>query len=138
MSETTCDKSRAVRCTRLACLFALAALVALLVAAPSSAQDALSTCMEVRGIKRTLATTLTDLLPREPPATYSDRELRELERRIGNLEIFDSVEVTRDGPCLTITVREKWTIIPEFDLATGTSWVDTYVMLGVTEYNFLG
>jgi hypothetical protein len=39
---------------------------------------------------------------------------------------------------LHIRVREKWTLIPEFDLSRGTTPADIYVLLGVTEYNAFG
>ncbi|MEY4580838.1 MAG: hypothetical protein RL701_5541 [Pseudomonadota bacterium] len=35
-------------------------------------------------------------------------------------------------------MREKWTLVPSFDLATGTTLTDLYVLLGLTEYNVLG
>ena len=94
--------------------------------------------VEISGAARTRLPTLLELLPRQPPAQYSAAELRELERRIGNLSLFDHVEVQRDGAVLRIKVREKWTLIPEFDLARGTTAADIYVMLGVTEYNAFG
>lgn len=90
------------------------------------------------GAKRTRAATILELLPRSPPAFYSDLELLETERRISNLGIFDQVAVVRSGPQLTIAVREKWTLIPSFDLATGKTPRDLYISLGATEYNVLG
>ena len=95
--------------------------------------------VEITGTERTRSTTLTELLPRRPPALYSDAELRELERRISNLEIFDEVAVERVLPhTLRIRAREKWSLIPELDLAGGSSLADIYVFAGATEYNLFG
>ena len=95
--------------------------------------------VEITGTERTRATTLTELLPRRPPARYSDADLRELERRISNLEIFDDVAVERVPPhTLRIRAREKWSLIPELDMAGGSSLADIYVFAGVTEYNLFG
>jgi len=95
--------------------------------------------VEITGTERTRSTTLTELLPRTPPALYSDAELRELERRISNLEIFDDVAVERVPPqTLRIRAREKWSLIPELDMAGGSSLADMYVFAGATEYNLFG
>lgn len=96
------------------------------------------TPIEIHGLDRTRRDTLVELLPREPPAVYTDAELIEFERRIANLGIFDFVRVTRGSDAIDVEVREKWTLIPMFDLSTGTSWADTYAALTITEYNFLG
>jgi outer membrane protein assembly factor BamA len=92
----------------------------------------------VYGLSRTRLDTVLDLLPREPPAQYTDGELAELERRLANLGIFDLVRVTRAAHEIQVQLREKWTLIPMFDLSTGSTWRDTYVALAATEYNFLG
>jgi hypothetical protein len=92
----------------------------------------------LRGARRTRESTVRELLPRPPPARYSDLELREFERRLWNLEIFDAVRVARRGSCLEVEVREKWTLIPSVDFASGKTWSDSYVLLGVTEYNLFG
>lgn len=94
--------------------------------------------VELEGLHRTRESTLLDLLPRAAPALFQIGEIQEFERRVGNLEIFDSVSVTIEQTILKVEVREKWSLVPEFDLATGTSFEDTYVLLGLTEYNFLG
>jgi hypothetical protein len=94
--------------------------------------------IEISGIRRTREGTLLELLPRQPPAYYSEADLRELARRVANLAVFDRVDVERDGATVRIVVREKWTLVPQFDFATGTTPADTYALLGVTEYNFLG
>jgi len=94
--------------------------------------------LEVRGNDRTKKETVRSLLPREPPALYSPEELAEFERRLGNLEIFDRVQVEVRGDVLRVTVREKWTLIPSLDLSTGRTLRDTYVLLGLDEFNLLG
>jgi hypothetical protein len=92
----------------------------------------------VRGNERTHASTVSSLLPRDPPARYTPDEIDEFERRLGNLELFDRIQVEVVGEELRITVREKWTLIPSVDFATGKTFRDTYVSLGVDEYNMLG
>jgi outer membrane protein assembly factor BamA len=92
----------------------------------------------VHGLSRTRLDTVLELLPREPPAAYSDVELIEFERRLANLGIFDLVRVTRSITGVEVELREKWTLIPMFDLSTGSTWRDTYVSLSATEYNLLG
>lgn len=94
--------------------------------------------VELTGIARTRESTLLELLPRPAPAAFTDAEIAEFERRIGNLAIFDQVEVERSGTRLRVRVREKWTLIPAVDLATGKTLADSSAMLGLTEYNILG
>ncbi len=90
------------------------------------------------GNTRTRRETLLELLPRRPPTQLSDLELAEFERRINNLAIFDRVKVTRAGATLTVEVREKWTLIPNFDFASSQTVADSYALVGVTEYNVFG
>ena len=97
-----------------------------------------TTRVQVHGARATRRQTLLELLPRSVPTVYSAAERAELQRRIANLELFDSVVVAQEGATLSITVREKWTLVPEVDFATGTTLSDTYLLLGLTEYNFLG
>jgi surface antigen-like variable number repeat protein len=92
----------------------------------------------LRGNERTRDATLLELLPRPAPATFSENELLELERRINNLGIFDSVDVRVVGSELVVTVREKFTITPSLDFSTGQTLADFEVSAGATEYNFLG
>lgn len=94
--------------------------------------------MEVRGNERTQKETVRSLLPREPPARYSTAEIEEFERRLGNLEIFDRVQIEVKDDTLRVTLREKWTLIPTLDFSTGRTLRDTYVLLGVDEFNLLG
>jgi hypothetical protein len=90
------------------------------------------------GTKRTREETLLELLPRRPPAWYSERELREFDRRISNLAIFDSVLSERSGDVYHVELREKWTLIPMFDFASGKTARDLYAELGAVEYNAWG
>lgn len=92
----------------------------------------------VYGISRTRLDTVLELLPRDPPNVYTDAELVELERRLSNLGIFDLVKVTRGETTIEVHLREKWTLIPTFDLSTGSTWRDTFLALSATEYNLLG
>jgi len=92
----------------------------------------------ITGNRRTRRETLLELLPRRPPATFSDAELAEFERRVHNLAIFDAVTVERHGTTLKVEVREKWTLIPNAELATSHTLADSYALLGVTEYNAFG
>lgn len=94
--------------------------------------------IELRGARRTRRETLVALLPRKPPSTYTSAELREFERRVANLAIFDLVKVSLQEGVLELEVREKWTLIPVFDFATGKTWKDLYAELGAFEYNALG
>ncbi|HEX5655806.1 MAG TPA: hypothetical protein VFX59_01370 [Polyangiales bacterium] len=92
----------------------------------------------IEGLNRTHEDTVTALLPRAPPSDYDDAELDDLARRLANLAIFDSTFVEREGTTLHVKVREKWTLIPDFALATGKTASDLFIALGATEYNFLG
>lgn len=94
--------------------------------------------LEILGAARTRHEVVRELLPRQPPAHFSSAELRETERLLSNLEIFDRVTVAMRGETLVVDVREKWTLIPAFDVASGTTLADTYLALGVTEHNLLG
>ena len=107
------------------------ALVILLAIAPT-------TSIHITGNTRTRESTVLELLPRQPPTVYSDAELAELERRIDNLEIFDSVHVERSGETVEIAVREKWTLLPSVEFSSGRTFADTYALVGLTEYNLLG
>ena len=94
----------------------------------------------VRGLGGTKEATLRALLPRPLPATMTAAEIVEFDRRINNLGIFDVVEVAWDPSrrALTVTVREKFTLTPLLEFASGQTWVDSYAMLGLTEYNLAG
>jgi hypothetical protein len=120
---------------------AIALLLALVSCSSARAEEGRAVAIDalsVRGAKRTRASTIRSLLPRDPPATFSMGELRELERRLNNLGIFDAVTVRVEGRQLLVDVREKWTLIPTVALATGRTLTDTYASLGATEYNLAG
>jgi hypothetical protein len=93
---------------------------------------------EVTGLERTKPETLLELLPRPMPATYTPAELRELERRIRNLQLFDDVATSIEGSTLRIAVREKFSITPIVDFSTGKTLADTSLTLGAIENNIGG
>lgn len=93
---------------------------------------------KIEGNTKTRDTTLLELLPHRPPATFAKWEIAELERRINNLGIFDAVVVRTADDVLTIAVREKFTLTPQLDFATGQRARDFEAEVGVTEYNFIG
>ncbi|MGC4088109.1 MAG: hypothetical protein QM756_09460 [Polyangiaceae bacterium] len=90
------------------------------------------------GNQRTRDETVLELLPRRPPTRLSEAELGEFRRRLDNLAIFDAVTLERRGRTLRVGVREKWTLIPSLEFASGSSIEDTYALLGVTDFSFLG
>lgn len=90
------------------------------------------------GLSRTRSATIRELLPREPPASYTHAELADFERRLNNLALFDRAEVVWRDDLLHVSVREKWTLIPDVAFATGKTAADLYIAAGATEYNFLG
>jgi hypothetical protein len=94
--------------------------------------------VELSGLSATAESTLLDLLPRPPPDRYTEAELEEFERRLNNLGIFDAVVVRCGAGALAVVVREKWTLVPEVDFASGKTLEDLYAMVGVTEYNLFG
>jgi outer membrane protein assembly factor BamA len=98
---------------------------------------AISSCT-LSGGNRTPPSTVCDLLPRPPPSLYSAEELAEFERRLANLAIFDAVHVQERNGQLQVVARERWTLIPIFEIATGGSLENTFVLFGLTEYNTLG
>jgi hypothetical protein len=105
---------------------------------PAGAAEIPVDAVDIRGVTRTRPATVTSLLPRDPPAAFAASEIEELERRLNNLGIFDAVAVRIEGRRLIVELREKWTLIPDADLATGRTFADTYVSLGATEFNLLG
>ncbi|WP_394849965.1 hypothetical protein LZC95_21230 [Pendulispora brunnea] len=99
---------------------------------------ALVRALEVSGT--THKDTIASLLPRPLPATMRGDEMVEFERRINNLGIYDSVSVSYDAAkgTMNVAVRRKFTLTPSIEFSSGQSLADTYVMLGLTEYDFLG
>lgn len=125
----------------------LAVFTSIVLAAGSRRAPALEGCgseprlvreLAFEGLEATQPATVAALLPRSLPSSYAPLELAELERRLNNLGIFDAVAVSCNGPTLVVRVREKWTLVPNVALSTGKTFADTYALLGVTEYNFLG
>lgn len=82
--------------------------------------------------------TIAELLPRDTPASYSESELRELERRVRNLALFDQVNVRVSGRVLHIDVRRKVPIEPELDFSTGATLKDTALWGGVQHHDVDG
>jgi hypothetical protein len=121
----------------------IVALAMLAVAAPAyAASDAPSAAridsVEYVGFVRVRTSVVEDLLPHSVPCELDERELRELERRLWALAIFDDVSVVRAGSALRITVREKWTLVPTADFGTSKTLRDSYFLLALAEYNALG
>ncbi|MFO0735071.1 MAG: hypothetical protein U0270_04295 [Labilithrix sp.] len=94
--------------------------------------------IEMKGIDRTRESTLLGVLPRPLPTTFTPEELEEYERRVNNLAIFDLVTIAIEDDVLVVDVREKWTLTPLIDFASGETLKDTYALLGASEDNFLG
>jgi len=94
--------------------------------------------VSVTGNGRTRRENLLELLPRKPPAKFTEAELVEFERRVGNLAIFDQVKVDRNGSTLNVELREKWTLIPTVEFSGSQTFADAYALVGVTEYNAFG
>ncbi len=79
-----------------------------------------------------------DLLPRPLPTCLSAAEVDEFERRLSSLNLFDDVNVGREGVVLRVRLREKWTLIPNADLATSARLRDGAYFVSLSEYSFLG
>ena len=60
--------------------------------------------------------TIRLLLPRPLPATYGREEIKEFERRIRNLSLFDRINVTVQAPNVTVDVQEKIHALSYFEL----------------------
>jgi outer membrane protein assembly factor BamA len=78
----------------------------------------------IEGTIHTKPDTLIRLLPRPAPADYTRAEIEEFERRVRNLSLFDQVQVTRDGPVLTVVVQEKVTLAPILSFTRGSTLKD--------------
>lgn len=116
-------------------LYVLAAMI-LLTASLARAQ--LVETVTVQGAKRTSQDTIVGLLPRRPPTNIDAAELEDFARRLHNLAVFDYVEVQRIGTTLRVTLREKWTLIPDLSFSTGRTSHDLSFELGAVEYHLLG
>jgi hypothetical protein len=117
------------------------ALLFLLSARPTVAQERPCgvTRVDVEGVSKLAPSVVYELLPRDPPACFTNIELQEFERRLWALQVFDSVEVRLgEDSALRVKVREKWTLIPGGDFAIGPSFVDSYFLVYATESNLFG
>lgn len=92
----------------------------------------------LHGLESTKSETIQRLLPRPLPNTYSRAELREFERRIRNLSLFDHVAVTVLHQTVTVEVREKHTLVPILSFTSGSSLSDVSATGGLAEYNLGG
>jgi hypothetical protein len=93
---------------------------------------------DVQGLTRTMEETILELLPRPLPGVYSKAELREFERRVRNLSLFDFVSVSVDDAILRVHVQEKWTLVPIVSYTSGKTAQDVSVTGGLAEHNIGG
>jgi hypothetical protein len=96
------------------------------------------THVEPHGFERVKLGVVEEILPRPLPACITDDELKELERRLWTLGLFDDVSVARVNDAIAITVREKWTLIPGIDVGSGKTFRDSYVFVSLIESNMAG
>lgn len=94
--------------------------------------------IHIEGLIHTKQETIVRLLPRSLPAEFTRAEVEEFERRVQNLSLFDRVQVTRDGPIVTVAVQEKITLAPILEFTSGTSVKDLDATVGLVEYNLFG
>jgi len=117
----------------------IVSLVALLFTAFTAAAHAeVIQEIEAAGLDTTRREVLIDMLPRPLPTELSNDELAEYSRRIGNLGIFDSVEVKPEGSTLAVRVRRKRTLTPIVSLSSGKTLEDVAGTLGLLEHDFQG
>ncbi|HQY61632.1 MAG: hypothetical protein IPQ09_08860 [Myxococcales bacterium] len=90
------------------------------------------------GLEKTEPETISELLPRPLPSSFTGAELVELRRRIKNLALFDQVEVDHTGTTLLVRVRRKFTLSPIFDLSTGKTLADSKLTLGAIQHDVDG
>lgn len=93
---------------------------------------------EIHGLIHTREDTITGLLVRPIPASFSPAEILEFERRIRNLSLFDRVSVAVTEGVLTVDVQEKWTLSPILNFTSGSSLQDLNATAGLVEYNIGG
>lgn len=94
--------------------------------------------IHIQGLINTKQEVIVRLLPRTLPSEFTQTEMEEFERRIRNLSLFDQVQVTRDGPIVTVEVHEKITLAPILNVTTGSSAKDLSATVGLVEYNLFG
>lgn len=94
--------------------------------------------VRIEGLTHTKQETILRLLSRSVPATFTQAEVEEFERRVRNLSLFDHVQVTREGSLVTVEVQEKITLAPILNFTSGTSIKDLNATVGLVEYNLFG
>lgn len=94
--------------------------------------------LEVKGVGSTSTTAVAALLPRALPSTFTDAELREFERRLRNLGLFDRLEVRLRGRTLAIEVDRKDNIEGDFEASSGATPRDTDVEAAVLHHDVDG
>lgn len=104
--------------------------------APSGFQEI--TEVEFIGLESTKKDAALDLLPRSLPTQMTDEEVREYSRRIKNLGLFDSIQVSVEGTHLKVQLRHKSTLSPIVSFSSGKTFEDSSATLGVIEHDFLG
>jgi hypothetical protein len=110
-------------------------LLAALAAAPAPCD---ATRLETHGFSRTDLAVLDEVLPRKVPACFDEAELAEFERRLWSLGIFDDVKISCGEGALSVTVREKWTLIPSVDFSTAAAAEDRFYAVALVESNVAG
>lgn len=115
------------------------ALVALILAWPSLAiAGARVERVEATGLGTTEPETIYELLPRDLPTELTDDELREFERRVRNLGLFDRVNITVTSGVLHVDARRKFNVEPKLDFATGRTLRDTEAAGGAVHHDVDG
>jgi hypothetical protein len=114
------------------------AFVAPLVFAALTTEPCDATHLDPHGFARVDLAVVEEVLPRKLPTCFDRAELAEFERRLWTLGLFDDVKVQCGGGALTVTVREKWTLIPGADFGTAKTLRDSYFFLSLSESNVAG
>lgn len=115
----------------------LTSLALLLAVVPARAGTRIER-LEASGLGTTRTRTLTELLPAELPASFEDDDLREFERRVRNLGLFDAVAIAVVGSVLHVDVRRKENVEPDLDFASGATARDTELSLGAQHHDIDG
>lgn len=115
----------------------LASVLAVLAASPA-VHAAEVDRIDATGLGSTSTATLSELLPRSPPAIYSDNELREFERRLRNLVLFDRVRVRLVDRVLVVEVDRKDNIEGDVEASTGATVRDADVETAMLHHDIDG
>jgi hypothetical protein len=113
--------------------FATPLVLAAVTAAPCDV-----TRLSPQGFSRVDLAVVEEVLPRKLPTCLDPAELTEFERRLWSLGLFDDVKVECGDSALSVTVREKWTLIPGVDFGTAKTLRDSYFFLSLIESNVAG